>query len=201
MKPQKVYEATNMPIMGKREEGGTSEFFPIITPGGGTGYTHLNSVLLRSLEIAKFNDQDGKASISILNKYDDMSESERENPPLIAGKQIFNTIEIKEEGELVDGYLHTNTWKYFDPIIRANFTGRINLDTIDTSGKVDFLGTSNPGVLPWENTTELQFRPPLKGERIMQLQLMVREYATMERYLNSQQFFNYALFTSECISL
>lgn len=182
-----VWTAENMPIIGKRPEGGTSDFFPILSPGAGTPYTHLNATLLRSIEISKFNDQGGTAEISILNNYDKLTPEKRLNPDLIWTKPVFNAIEIKENGELVDGYLYTNAWRYFDPIIRANFTGRIDTATLDTNSKVSFNVTSNPGIMGWENTTEIQFRPPLVGERLMQLQLLVREYTTMINYLNTNE--------------
>ena len=194
-----VYRATNMPQIGKKIDGGTSDFYPILSPGAGTPYTHLNSMLLRSIEISKFNDQGGTAEINILNKYEDLSPEKQANPDLVYGKQVFNTVEIRDNSELVDAYYHVNTWQYFDPIIRANFLGRINLETIDTSGTVNFGITSNPGTMGWENTTELQFRPPVVGERVMQLQLMVREYSVFMTYLDTEQL-SIMRFSSENIS-
>lgn len=182
-----VWTAENMPLIGKRAEGGTSEFFPILSPGAGTPYTHLNATLIRSVEISKFNDQAGSAEINILNDYDTLTNEKKLNPDPIWTKQVFNAIEIKDNNELVDGYYYENAWKYFDPIIRANFTGRINTETLDTSGKVSFNLASAPGIMGWENTTELQFRPPNIGERLMQLQLLVREYTTMINYLNANE--------------
>lgn len=182
-----VWTAENMPLIGKRPEGGTSEFFPILSPGAGTPYTHLNSTLIRSLEISKFNDQGGTAEINILNDFDKLPIEKKLNPDPIWTKQVFNAIEIKDNGELVDAYYYENAWKYFDPVIRANFTGRINTATLDTSTKVSFNVASANGIMGWENTTELQFRPPVVGERIMQLQLLVREYATMTSYLNPNE--------------
>lgn len=182
-----VWTAENMPLIGKRPEGGTSDFFPILSPGAGTAYTHLNSTLLRSLEIAKFNDQDGSAVINILNDYNELTDEKKLNPDLIWTKPVFNTIEIKDNDELVDAYYYQNAWKYFDPVIRANFTGRINTATLDTSAKVSFSATSNTGIMGWENTVEIQFRPPVVGERVMQLQLLNREYTTMINYLNANE--------------
>ncbi len=182
-----VWTAENMPLIGKRPEGGTSDFFPILSPGAGTAYTHLNSTLLRSLEISKFNDQNGTAEINILNDYDELTPEKRLNPDLIWTKPVFNAIEIKDNNELVDAYFYQNAWKYFDPIVRANFTGRIDTATLDTNSKVSFSSTSNLGIKGWENTVEIQFRPPVVGERLMQLQLLVREYTTMINYLNANE--------------
>lgn len=195
-----VYCLTNMGIIGKRSEGGTEDFFPIYTPSAGTMYTHLNSKLLRSIEIQKFDDQGGTAEINLLNKYSTLSAEKQANPDIIYGKKCFNAMEIKDNGELVDGYLHTNAWKYFNPVVRINFCGLIDTTTM-TAGQqyVNFNATSNPGVGSWDNTTGLQFRPPRIGERIMQLQLPLREYSKFETYMDPTQF-NIMRFSSENIT-
>jgi len=179
-----VIVSTNMGIAGYRIEGGTEEMFPIFTPGGGTPYTHLNSTLLRSLEISKFNDQGGTATITLLNKYDDLPLEKQLDPDPVYGKKAFNVMEIRENGEVQDGYLFTNTWKFFDPIVRVNFLGLVNVSGMAVGQThVDFSATGNPGIMGWQNNTELQFRPPLAGERIMQLQLPLRELTKYQQYL------------------
>jgi hypothetical protein len=179
-----VYELTNMGLVGIRPEGGTSDYYPIYTPAAGTMYTHLNSTLLRSLEIQKFNDQEGAATITLLNKYSALPEEKQANPDFIYGKRCFNVMEIRENGDLVDAYYYENCWEYFDPVVRINFCGRVN-PTAMTAGQsyVDFSSTSNPGVYGWDNTVGLQFRPPLAGERIMQWQLPLRELSKYQTYM------------------
>lgn len=182
-----VYELTNMGIVGIRPESGTDNLFPIFTPGAGTPYTHLNSSLLRSIEIQKFNNQGGKASISLLNKYSDLPTEKQVDPDFIYDKKCFNVMEIKDNNEVVDGYYFENVWQYFDPIVRINFCGRIDTTSM-TPGQVyvDFKATGNPGVIGWHNTVGLQFRPPLEGERIMQWQLPLREL-TKYKHLEPEQ--------------
>ncbi|MDD4166928.1 MAG: hypothetical protein PHN29_07900, partial [Endomicrobiaceae bacterium] len=169
-------------------ESGTSELFPIYTPGAGTMFTHLNSSLLRSIEIQKFNDQEGSASICLLNKYDDLTKEKQEEPDYIYGKKCFNVMEIKDNNETVDGYFFENIWRYFDPVVRINFCGRIDVTTmIPGQNYVDFKATGNPGVMGWHNTIGLQFRPPLEGERIMQWQLPLRELSKYKKYIEPEQ--------------
>lgn len=183
-----VYELTNMGIVGIRPESGTENLFPIFTPGAGTPYTHLNSSLIRSIEIQKFNNQGGSASISLLNKYNDLPAEKQVEPDFIYGKKCFNVMEIKDNGDVVDGYHFENVWQYFDPIIRINFCGRINVADMNPGQVyVDFKATGNPGVLGWPNTVGLQFRPPLEGERIMQWQLPLRELTKYKQYLEPEQ--------------
>lgn len=184
-----VYELTNMGLVGRRPEGGTENLFPIYTPAAGTMYTHLNSTLLRSIEIQKFNDQGGTAEITLLNKYADLPQEKKEDPDSVYGKKCFNVMEIRDNGEVVDGYYFENCWKYFDPVVRINFCGRVNPAGM-TAGQtyVDFSSTSNPGVMGWDNTIGLQFRPPRPGERIMQWQLPLREYSNYATYMTPAQF-------------
>jgi hypothetical protein len=184
-----VYELTNMGIVGIRPEGGTDGMFPIYSPGAGTPYTHLNSSLLRSIEIQKFNDQNGTASISLLNKYQDLPAEKQQNPDPVYGKKCFNVMEIRQNETVVDGYYYENVWQYFDPIVRINFCGRIDVSSM-TPGQtyVDFKATGNPGVAGWPNTMGLQFRPPLEGERLMQWQLPVRELNKFKQYLDPDQY-------------
>ncbi|MDD4000209.1 MAG: hypothetical protein PHX62_04875 [Bacilli bacterium] len=183
-----VYCLTNMGLIGKRPEGGTEDLFPIYSPASGTPYTHLNSRLLRSIEIQKFNDQGGTASISLLNKYSALSDEKQKDPDFIYGKKCFNVMEVRDNQEVVDAYDYLNCWKYFDPVIRVNFCGRVDVTTMTTGQTyVDFGGASNPGVLGWDNSVGLQFRPPLPGERIMQLQLPLREYKSYQTYMNPTQ--------------
>lgn len=184
-----VYGLTNMGLVGKRIDGGTEELFPIFSPGTGTLYTHLNSKLLRSLEIQKFDDQEGTADIHLLNKYSELSAEKQADPDYIYSKKAFNVMEITDNDEVVDGYYYENAWKYFDPVVRINFCGRVDTTTM-TAGQthVDFRSTSNQGVQGWENSVGLQFRPPIKGERIMQWQLPLREYSKYEKYMNPTQF-------------
>lgn len=185
-----VYKLTNMAIAGKMSVAGqeTSPMYPIYSPGAGSGFTHLNSTLLRSIEIQKFNDQNGAASIELLNKYDELPADKQKKPDPVYGKEAFNVMEIKENSEAVDGYYYENCWKYFDPISRINFLGRVNTATM-TPGQesVDFSVTSGPGISGIENTVELQFRVPLTGERIMQWQLPLRERAKYDKYLTGPQ--------------
>ncbi len=179
-----VIVSTNMGIAGYRSEGGTEEMFPIFTPGGGTPYTHLNSTLLRSLEISKFNDQGGTATITLLNKYETLPFEKQIDPDPVYGKKAFNVMEIRENGAVVDGYLHTNTWKFFDPIVRVNFLGLVNVPgMVVGQTHVDFTATGNTGTMGWPLNVELQFRPPRVGERIMQLQLPLRELTKYTQYL------------------
>jgi hypothetical protein len=179
-----VVESTNMGIAGYRAEGGTEEMFPIFSPGSSTPFTHLNSTLLRSLEISKFNDQNGTASITLLNKYSDLSPDKQLDPDPVYGKKAFNVMEIKDNNEVIDGYLYTNAWKYFDPIVRINFLGLVNVSGLAVGQtSVSFTATSNPGIKGWSVNTELQFRPPLPGERIMQLQLPLRELPKYQQYM------------------
>lgn len=188
-----VYELTNMAIAGKRDlsVSGTDQFYPIYSPGSGTMYTHLNSGLLRSIEIQKFDDNDGEVSIDILNKYSELDHDKQANPDLVYGKKCFNVIEIKSTStnEAIDGYFADNTVKYWDPVIRINFCGRVNTSTM-TAGQlyVNFGATSNPGVQYWDTCSGLQFRPPLKGERVMQWQLPVNELRKYEKYMEPSQF-------------
>lgn len=185
-----VYELTNMGLVSKREAGGTEDFFPIFSPGAGTPYTHLNSALLRSIEIQKFDDQGGTATIDLLNKYSELSPEKQAAPDPIYSKIAFNVMEIRDNDEVQEIYTdYENGWKYFKPVVRANFAGLINTAEMSPGQtEVDFLSTSSPGIAYWPNTTELQFRPPLTGERIMQLQLPLREYAKLETYMMPIQF-------------
>lgn len=188
-----VYELTNMAVAGKRDlsVSGTDQFYPIYSPGSGTMYTHLNSGLLRSIEIQKFDDNDGEVTIDILNKYSELDEEKQANPDFVYGKKCFNVIEIKNAttNEAVDGYFADNTVKYWDPVVRINFCGRINTSTM-TEGQlyVNFGATSNPGVLYWDTCVGLQFRPPLAGERVMQWQLPVNELRKYEKNMEPSQF-------------
>ncbi len=183
-----IYELTNMGVVGIRPESGTSELFPIFTPGAGTPYTHLNSSLLRSIEIQKFNDQNGTATIDLLNKYKDLSAEKQADPDHVYGKKCFNVMEIRQDGTVVDGYFFENVWQYFNPIVRVNFCGRINASgMIPGQTYIDFKATGNPGVSGWPNTMGLQFRPPLEGERIMQWQLPLRELSRFKQYLEPDQ--------------
>lgn len=185
-----VYRLTNMGIASKREAGGTEDFFPIYSPGSGTPYTHLNSALLRSLEIQKFDDQGGTATIDLLNKYSELSAEEQLNPEPVYGKRAFNVMEIRDNDVVQEVYTDfENCWKYFKPVVKANFSGLIDTSTM-TPGQteVSFLSTSSPGISYWPNTTELQFRPPLVGEKIMQLQVPLREYSKLETYMEPTQF-------------
>ena len=109
---------------------GTDGMFPIYSPGAGTPYTHLNSSLLRSIEIQKFNDQNGTASISLLNKYQDLPAEKQQNPYPVYGKKCFNVMEIRQNETVVDGYYYENVWQYFDPIVRINFCGRIDVSSM-----------------------------------------------------------------------
>jgi hypothetical protein len=192
-----VYGLTNMGLVGKKSDGGTEELYPIFSPGSGSLYTHLNSSLIRSIEIQKFNDQEGTASVTLLNKYSELSTEKQADPDFVYGKKAFNVMEIKDNDEVIDGYFFENAWKYFDPIIRINFSGRIDTTKM-TAGQthVDFTVTSNPGIQGWDNTIGLQFRPPLVGERIMQWQLPLREFTKFETYMAPTQF-NLMRFSSE----
>ena len=189
----KVLELTNMAVAGKRDlsVSGTDQFYPIYSPGSGTMYTHLNSGLLRSLEIQKFDDNNGEVTIDILNKYSELDPEKQQNPDFVYGKKCFNVIEIKDAttGEVVDGYFADNTVKYWKPVIRINFCGRVNTSLM-TVGQlyVNFGATSNPGVEYWGTCVGLQFRPPLVGERVMQWQLPVRELRKYEEYMEPKQF-------------
>ncbi|XMB73058.1 hypothetical protein RJI07_03880 [Mycoplasmatota bacterium WC30] len=185
-----VYKLTNMGIVSKRPESGTDNFFPIYSPGSGTPYTHLNSKLLRSLEIQKFDDQGGTATIDLLNKYSELSSEKQSNPDLVYGKIAFNVMEILDDGVVQEVYSDfENCWKYFKPVVKANFSGLIDTSTMSPGQtEVNFLSTSSPGVGEWPNTVELQFRPPLIGERVMQLQLPLREYSKLETYMLPSQF-------------
>lgn len=188
-----IYELTNMAIAGTRDlsVSGTDQFYPIYSPGSGTMYTHLNSGLLRSIEIQKFDDNDGEVTIDLLNKYSELTAEKQQKPDLVYGKECFNVVEIKNANtnEVVDGYFADNTVKYWDPIVRINFCGRVNTSTM-TPGQqyVNFGATSNTGIQYWDTCTGLQFRPPLEGERVMQWQLPVNELRKYENYMEPTQF-------------
>ncbi len=189
-----VYESCNQPFVGIHPDFKANGLFPIFTPAAGTPYSHLNTGLLRSIEITKFDDQGGTATAELLNKYSELSEDKKTNPDLIYGKTAFNTLIVRDGGVDVDLYMdYPNIRKYFKSIVRATFTGLINPATlsqgqIDLLDKVDFLNASGPGVGHWPNTVELQFRPPKEGERIMQMQLPLRQYANLEKYMVPKQF-------------
>ncbi len=199
----KVLPLANQPFIGKHPLALGVGFYPIISPGGGVPYTHLNTVLLRSLEIQKFDNQGGSAEARLLNRTQDIPTETLEDENLLRewadanklyDKVAFNTMEVKDNGEVVDMYAeYKNSRKYFKPVVRANFSGLINTETL-TSGqqqgteKVDFLSTSSLGIRHWPNTHELQFRPPKVGERIMQLQVPVRDYKRLQDYMKVEQF-------------
>ena len=182
-----VYRLCNQPIVGKRETVGITTLFPIFSPGSGSMFTHLNSILLRGIDIAKFNNQGGSAQLNVLNKYSELSGDKQLNPDDVYGKQVFNLLEIKDGGVAVDGYLHTNVWKYWDPICRINFCGRIDEENLSPGLNVDFTVTSNQGVMAWPSDVELQFRPPKLGERLMQWQLPVREITSYQSFMVTKQ--------------
>lgn len=199
----KVLSLANQPFIGKHPLALGVGFYPIISPGGGVPYTHLNTVLLRSLEIQKFDDQGGSAKARLLNRTKDIPTETLEDENLLRewadanklyDKVAFNTMEVKDNGEVVDMYAeYKNSRKYFKPVVRANFSGLINTDTLTTgqlqgAEKVDFLSTSSLGIRHWPNTHELQFRPPKVGERIMQLQVPVRDYKRLQDYMKADQF-------------
>lgn len=188
----KVYESTNMPMIAKRAEAGTSEFFPMITPAGGNPYTHLNASLLRSIEIQKFNNQGGTAKVEVLNKYSELSDEEKQNPKEIFGKQAFNTFHITDNDETVDIYQEfSNAWKYFDPIVRAQIHGLVDeTQLVGSDHRVDFTkvdSPENPGIKRWDNTVEIQYRVPEVGERVMQMQLPLREARKFSQYVSEEQ--------------
>lgn len=187
-----ICELTNMGFVGKRKlaDSGTEDFYPIFSPGSGTMYTHLNSKLIRSLEIQKFNDNNGEVTMDILNKYDELTPEKQAKPDYIYGKPAFNVCEMRmtSDNSVVDQYLPDNIYKYFEPIIRTNFCGRIDTTTM-TVGQttVSFTATGNPGVGGWDNCVGQQYRPPLKGERVMQWQLPVNELRNYEKYMNPSE--------------
>jgi len=189
----KVHTVINQPMIAIRPESGTEDFFPMITPGGGTPYTHLNSSLLRTIEIQKFNDQEGTADVEILNKYSSLSEAEKLAPPLVFGKTVFDTIHITDNEETVDIYFnYANAYKYFEPVVRINFHGLIDENQLTDSNKgtVDFSKTGseeNPGIRGWAANVELQFRPPKVGERVMQMMVPARELRKYEEYVLPSQ--------------
>lgn len=185
----KVIEVTNQPMIAIRPESGTEDFFPMISPGAGTPYSHLNATLLRSIEIQKLNPENENAKVEILNKYETLPEDKKENPDPVFGKIAFNVIHLTDEDETIDIYTdYEQAWKYFKPIVRAQIHGLVNetMLTDDNIGSVDLRrveSDSNPGIRKWENTVEIQFRPPVIGERVMQMQLPLREIRKMEKYL------------------
>ena len=187
-----ILELTNMGFIGKRDmaTAGTADFYPIYTPGSGTMYTHLNSALLRSIEIQKLNTNDGEITADILNKYSELSPEKQQSPDFIYGKECFNVLELRytADNSVVDAYLPANIVKYFEPIVRATFCGRVDTSTM-TVGQthVDFTGASNPGVKYWDQCTGLQFRPPVEGERVMQWQLPVNELRWYDQYMVTSQ--------------
>lgn len=183
-----ILSLTNMPIIGSRTFS-NGELFPVITPASGTQYTHLNGKLLRSLEIQKFDDQDGSAMISLLNKYEDLSDEKKQNPDYVYGKQAFNAMEIIDNGDVVDGYLPEMLAKYFDCVCRINFCGRIDTTTLEEGQQtVSFSSTDGGGVGSWENSVEVQFSAPIDGTTIMRMIVPVREKAKYETYLNPSEF-------------
>lgn len=202
-----VVEACNQPIIGERN-GNT---YPIISPGAGIAFTHLNSSLFRSIEISKFNPNDTvdgnpievtyddgnlkdqtkliyPAKLTLENDYKNMTDAERKDPDYIGGKNVFNTVSIKrkDNNALIDGYHFINTWNYFESVCRINFLGRVDIDEVEEGLPVDFTVTTNKGVQGWDSCTGLQFRPPLDGERIMQWQLPVREGAKYNQYMHNK---------------
>ena len=187
-----ILELTNMGFVGKRSmaTAGTDGFYPIYSPGSGTMYTHLNSGLLRSIEIQKLNTNDGEISADILNKYSELSPEKQENPDFIYGKQCFNVLELRytADNSVVDAYLPENIVKYFEPIVRATFCGRVDTSAMAVGQQyVDFTSTSNPGVKYWDQCVGLQFRPPVKGERVMQWQLPINELRWYDQYMTPSQ--------------
>lgn len=198
-----VLKVNNQPWVAIHPNHQGAGLYPLYGPGGGQGFTHLNSVLLRGLEIQKFDDQGGTAEAKLLNNTNDIPEEtlndedalyEWAQQNKIYDKVAFNTMEVKDNGTVVDMYADfENSRKYFKPVVRANFAGVINLETISDGQRqgiefVNFLGTGNPGVQAWPNTVELQFRPPRVGERIMQLQLTRGEYNRLAQYMEPAQF-------------
>ncbi len=189
-----VYEMTNMPMIAKRAIGdsGTDQFFPMISPGAGTPYTHLNASLLRAIEIQKFDDQGGSAEVNVLNKYNELTPDKQIDPDLVYTKKVFNAFEIKDNDEVIDIYENfENAYTYFKPVVRAIIHGLIEESelTSDNEGTVSFkqVGSeTNPGIRRWENTVELQYRPPKIGERSMQLIVPLRELAKFDKYLTEE---------------
>ncbi len=198
-----VIKANNQPFIAKHPLYLDVGFYPIISPGAGQPYSHINRVLLRSLEIQKFDDQEGSASVQLLNNTASIPKAILDDPDLLRDwaeqhklydKVAFNVMEVKDNDEVMDMYAEfSNSRKYFKPVIRANFSGLIDVNKLepgheDGSLKVDFLSTSNPGLRDWPNTHEIQFRPPKVGERIAQLQVPVRDYGRLEKYMKFDQF-------------
>lgn len=199
----KVLTLGNQPFIAKHPDAIDVGFYPIISPGGGVPFTHLNSAILRSLEIQKFDDQGGSAEAKLLNRTKDIPKETLEDEELLRAwaetnklynRVAFNTMEVKDNGTVVDMYAnYQNSRKYFKPVVRANFSGLIDErtltnDQIQGLEKVNFASKDNPGVKYWPNTHELQFRPPKVGERIMQLQVPVRDYRKLETYMRADQF-------------
>ncbi|MGI6770886.1 MAG: hypothetical protein ACOX5Y_00470 [Acholeplasmataceae bacterium] len=192
-----VYESCNQPFIGAHTNYKINDqhpLYPILTPAAGTPYSHLNTGLLRSIEITKFDNQGGTATAELINKYSALPEAKKTNPDPIYGKIAFNALRVRDNNEDVDLYMnYPNIRKYFKPVVRATFAGLIDPTTLSQSqldglDKVDFLKASGPGVGHWPNTVELQFRPPKEGEKIMQLQVPLRQYANLEKYMVAEQF-------------
>ena len=187
-----ILELTNMGFVGKRNlaTAGTDDFYPIYSPGSGTMYTHLNSGLLRSIEIQKLNTNNGEITADILNKYSELSPEKQANPDYIYGKECFNVLELRytADNSVVDAYLPENIVKYFEPVVRATFCGRIDTASMTVGQQyIDFTATSNPGVKYWDQCIGLQFRPPIQGQRVMQWQLPVNELRWYDQYMTPSQ--------------
>ena len=187
-----ILELTNMGFIGKRNmaTAGTDDFYPIYSPGSGTMYTHLNGALLRSIEIQKLNTNNGEISADILNKYSELLPEKQASPDYCYGKECFNVLELRytADNSVVDAYLPENIVKYFEPIVRVTFCGRIDTSTFTVGQQyVDFTGAKNPGVKYWDQCVGLQFRPPVEGQRVMQWQLPVNELRWYDQYMTPSQ--------------
>ena len=187
-----ILELTNMGFIGKRNmaTAGTDDFYPIYSPGSGTMYTHLNGALLRSIEIQKLNTNNGEITADILNKYSELSPEKQASPDFIYGKECFNVLELRytADNSVVDAYFPENIVKYFEPIVRVTFCGRIDTSTMTVGQQyVDCTGAKNPGVKYWDQCVGLQFRPPIEGQRVMQWQLPINELRWYDQYMTPSQ--------------
>lgn len=188
----KIHEITNQPMIAKRPEAGTEDFFPMISPGSGTPFSHLNASLLRGLEIQKLNPENENAKVEILNKYNNLTEDKKKNPDDVFGKKVFNVIHLTDADETVDTYQDfEKAWDYFVPVVRILIHGLVDTTKLTDAnkGSVNLRATesdTNPGVKRWENSVEIQFRPPVLGEKVMQMQLPLREVKKMQDYLTQE---------------
>ena len=108
-----------MGIVGIRPEGEPTNV-PRSTRRVPVHYTHLNSSLLRSIEIQNSTIKTERLP-SAFSTNIKICRPKTTEPRSGLRQKCFNVMEIRQNETVVDGYYYENVWQYFDPIVRINF--------------------------------------------------------------------------------